>query len=297
MIEFNARRAVRLALAWCVPALLFPGLAPVLAQAEQPPGAQPAMPEVSWTLGPSTVTLGSIAEVTVPDGYRFADGDASRKLLEAMGNPTSGSELGFLAPSTLDWFVIFEFSDTGYVKDDEKDKLDADAILVSIKKGTEAANEERKKRGWSTLDIVGWEVPPRYDPESHNLQWAIRGRSAEGDVVNFNTRILGRKGVMEASLVVGPEALQATLPAFHQLLGGYGFKSGERYAEYKSGDRIAEYGLTALVAGGAAAVALKTGLLQKFWKLIVIGVVALGGALKRVFASLTSRRDQGVLKR
>jgi len=56
---------------------------------------------------------------------------------------------------------------------------------------------------------------------------------------------------------------------------------GQRYAEFRPGDKIAEYGLAALITGGAAAVALKTGLFQKFWKLIVLGFVALAGALKK----------------
>jgi len=37
------------------------------------------------------------------------------------------------------------------------------------------------------------------------------------------------------------------------------------------------------VTGGAAAVALKTGLLQKFGKFIIIGVLAVGAAIKKVF--------------
>ena len=56
------------------------------------------------------------------------------------------------------------------------------------------------------------------------------------------------------------------------------------------GDKVAEYGLTALVVGGAAAVATKVGLFKYLWKLLLVGwklVVAalagLGAALKRLF--------------
>ena len=37
----------------------------------------------------------------------------------------SGKELGWLRPTNADWSVMFEFDDRGYVKDDDKDKLDA----------------------------------------------------------------------------------------------------------------------------------------------------------------------------
>ena len=41
--------------------------------------------------------------------------------------------MGFVAPAGEDWFAVFEFDDVGYVKDDEKDSLDANALLDSIK--------------------------------------------------------------------------------------------------------------------------------------------------------------------
>ena len=58
---------------------------------------------------------------------------------------------------------MFEFSDVGYVKDDEKDSLDANALLDSIKDSTLRGNQERMKRGWPTMTILGWETPPRYN--------------------------------------------------------------------------------------------------------------------------------------
>jgi uncharacterized membrane-anchored protein len=208
-----------------------------------------------------------------------------------MGNPTSGDELGFLAPTSMVWFVVFEFNETGYIKDDEKDKLDADAMLKSIKEGNEYANEQRKKMGAAPLHITGWEQPPKYNPETHNLEWAIRGESEGSPIVNYNTRLLGRKGVMEVSLVVEPEKLAATLPEYQALLKDYSFQHGQSYAEYRSGDKVATYGLAALVTGGAAVAAVKTGLLgslllivKKAWKLVIVAVVAVLGGIKRLFS-------------
>ena len=45
-----------------------------------------------------------------------------------------------------------------------------------------APDEERKKRGWPPLEIEGWEVAPRYNAESHNLEWAVKARSPSGTV-------------------------------------------------------------------------------------------------------------------
>jgi uncharacterized membrane-anchored protein len=252
---------------------------------------------INWLKGPATASMKSIAEIDVPKGFMFTDGPNTRRLMEAMGNLTSGSEIGFLAPTSMVWFVIFRFSEDGYVKDDEKDKLDADKMLKTIKSGTEESNRERKRRGWSTMTVVGWEQKPVYDPVTHNLEWAVRGESEGEQVVNYNTRLLGRKGVMEVKLVVQPDKLQDSLPKFKELLTAYTYKPGERYAEYHQGDKLAKYGLAALITGGAVAVAAKTGLLayilvfaKKLWKLVVVAVVAIGAFFKRLITGRSATK-------
>jgi len=242
-----------------------------------------SLKNLPWRNGPMTGFLGGEAQIKVPNGYRFLDRGGTHKLLELLQNPTSGSELGVVMPTDGDWFVVFQFSDVGYVKDDEKNSLDANKMLASIRRGTEQGNEERKQRGWPTMTIIGWAQEPRYDEATHNLEWAIKGESEHSAVVNYNVRLLGRHGVMEAALVTDPMELESVLPDFKSLLKDFSFTEGNSYAEFRKGDKVAEYGLAALITGGAAAVALKTGLLQKFWKLIVVGVVAVGAAVKKFF--------------
>ncbi len=213
----------------------------------------------------------------------FAKANDVPKLMELMENPVSGQEVGFFAPEDMSWFMVFEFDAIGYVKDDERDALDSGAILTNIKEGTAAANEERRKRGWSTLDIVGWEQEPRYDPKTNNLTWAIRAQSEGSQIVNFNTRLLGREGVMEVALVCDPPQLAAITPVANQLLGDYSFNPGKRYAEFTKGDKVAKVGLAALIAGGGVAVAAKTGVLQKLWKFILAIIIALAAGFKKLF--------------
>lgn len=269
-------------------------VAPVLAEPEAPAGAGEAPRlEIAWTEGPAKAGLGGHAEILVPEGFLFTGPKGTKDLLEEMGNPTNGSELGLLAPRDSNWFVVFEFSDVGYVKDDEKDALDADLILENIRQGTAAANEVREQRGIPPLLIKGWRVKPNYNATTHNLEWAIDAASARGgESVNYNVRLLGRSGVMEASLVLAPKDLDAALPRFRSLLGGYQFQQGQRYADWRSGDKIASYGLTALIAGGVGAAAVKSGLLSKIWKFLVVGVVAGLGLLTRLLKSIFSREKR-----
>jgi len=210
--------------------------------------------------------------------------------------------LGALDPTNADWSVMFTFHDLGYVKDDDKDKLDADKLLQQFKDGTEAANQVRARSGNPPIHVIGWEQPPKYNEISHNLEWAIRGTCEGREILNYDTRILGRKGVMQVKLIVDPDRFASTLPAFTNLIANYQFQAGNSYAEYRPGDKVAKYGLAALVVGGAAVGAAKLGLLgplilffKKAWKLVVVAVVAVAASLKKIFGRLLGgRRDPGM---
>lgn len=252
--------------------------------------------QLDWQFGPVTAPIGGrLAEIDVDGGYVFLDAEGTKQLMELTQNPVSGNELATLAPADEEqsWFVVFEFDASGYVDDAEKDELDADAILESIRKGTEAANEERSKRGWETLSIVGWHEPPHYDEDTNHLSWAVIGESQSGRNVNRIVKLLGRRGVMTATLVSAPEELSFAMLATRALLSGYRFQPGSTYAEYVPGkDKLASYGLTALVVGGTGAALVKSGLLARLWKPIAGAFAALVVGLKRVlFGGRSAQHD------
>jgi uncharacterized membrane-anchored protein len=247
-----------------------------------PESEAPAIPGVKWQKGPSIGPLGTVAEVHVPAGYLFAGANDTRLIMEANQNPTTGKEVGFVAPAGESWFAVFEFEDVGYIRDDEKNSLDAGALLNSIKTGTAEGNKERQRRGWPPMTIIGWEQQPRYNETTHNLEWAIRGESEGSPIINYNTRLLGRGGVVEVTLVTDPSTLSETLPKFKTMLAGFNFNQGQKYAEFRQGDKIAEYGLTGLIVGGTTAVLVKSGAFKWLWKgLIALGIA--GSALVKKF--------------
>jgi uncharacterized membrane-anchored protein len=268
----------------CAAALLLGGGATAAAQEPEGdgPGGRPG-----WTKGPHTGTLGTHAQIDVPEGSFFLDASATRAFLQANENVPSGNELGAVVHVAKDgpsWFALFSFSDSGYVEDTDKDAIDADALLADMKKGNAESNEERKKRGWAPFVLEGWQTRPFYDPATHNLTWAIRGSSSgETPTINHSVRLLGRRGVMNVALVADQEGIAATTGDFNELLKGFSYQAGERYAEFRKGDKMAGYGLAALIGGGAAAAAVKTGFLSKAWKAIVALVFAAIAGLKKLF--------------
>ncbi len=284
---------VRLTRPRLISGLIFLFACTLLAQDANQQGAAKEAPKVEWQHGPFKASLGDQAAIEVPEGYVFADAANTAKFLEATENIPSGNELGTIASAMDHWFAVFEFENVGYVKDDEKDKLDADMILKQIKDATEAANEERKKRGWGAFHVTGWITPPHYDTETNQLIWSIVGRDdAGGRSANYRTRLLGRRGVMSVGLVVEPNLLEASLPTFTRVISrGFSYTPENRYSAFVKGDKVAEYGLGALIVGGAAAAAVKTGLMKYFvklliagWKLVIAAMAAVVAFLRRVLS-------------
>ena len=162
-----------------------------------------------------------------------------------------------------------------------------------MKATNKKSEEERRKRGLTSLELVGWSVPPHYDPTSKRLEWGTKLQSPDGAyTVNYTSRILGRHGYMAATLVTSLDSFTNDVAEYRNLLRRFEYTSGEKYSEFKQGDRVAEYGLAALVAGGAAAAVLKSkGIGKLIWVLIAVGaavawgvITAVWGFIKRLFS-------------
>jgi uncharacterized membrane-anchored protein len=257
-------------------------LTPVLAQGTD------EFAKLPWVSGPEFGKIADQATIKLADKYMFLGADGTSRFLELTGNPPRPNHYLILPRAEgANWWAVFHFSPEGYVKDDEK--LDADALLKSLKASDGPGNEERKRLGMSPLYTDGWEVPPHYDAATKRLEWGVRVRDDKGAMaVNYSSRLLGRDGVVAAILVTDPVNLAKDRVAFNAALTGFDFNGGKRYAEFRDGDKVAAYGLGALVLGGAAAAAAKTGAGKAIFK--GLGVAILAGAaaawafLKRLFA-------------
>jgi uncharacterized membrane-anchored protein len=238
-----------------------------------------------WTPGPVAGKLGDRATISVPEGFMFLDRSATRAFLEQNQNIPDGDELGTvlrIMPNDDFWFAVFSYSESGHIDNSDRNSLEPDPLMKVMMEGNRQSNEQRKKRGWSALTLQGWHQPPFYDAATDNLTWSTRLSSDNAPVINHSVRLLGRTGLMSAQLVADVAGIDEATTEFNSVLGTYSFNEGHRYAEFRQGDKLAGYGLAALIAGGAGAAAVKTGLLKKFWKLLVLGFVGLVGAIKKL---------------
>jgi uncharacterized membrane-anchored protein len=226
----------------------------------QPALAQDVQPD---SKGPAKVTLGKdMATLNLPAGYEFYGEAKAKQIMESLGNG-SDKEIGFIRPATEDanFAIVLEFEDTGYVEDKDAGQIDADKILESYKEGTEQANEGRKERGLGELHVTGWEQKPSYDPKQHVVIWSLQGEDEKKEqFVNYNTRMLGRHGVLSVNLLCDNAALPTVKPKSQEIVSKIAFSQGKRYEDFQSGDKVSAGGLVALIAGGAL-LAKKTGVL------------------------------------
>ena len=123
---------------------------------------------IPFQKGPVTGDLGSEAEIKVPEGYLFIDGSNANRFLEALGNLSSPNRKGALINLKQEWFLVFSFEATGYVKDDDKASLKPDELLAKLREGQDQANQQLKALNRPQLTLLGWAKEPFLDEETKN---------------------------------------------------------------------------------------------------------------------------------
>ncbi|WP_245855797.1 DUF2167 domain-containing protein [Paenibacillus rigui] len=256
--------------------------------------AMAAQNTYNWIDGGKKVEMKNIVSIDLDPSLVMLNAEDTIKLSKEAHDIPSGREIGSVYPKddTQNWEVIFEYNETGHIKDDEKKKIDANAILKSYKKGTEEANKD--KQPGDRIYVTGWDVEPFYDEKTHNLSWSLKLEDEKKQpFLNYNVRLLTRQGTVSVILVSDPEHLEADRKVLNEkILPKLEVKAGQKYEEFDaSKDKTAEYGLSALILGGAGLVAAKkVGLLatialfgKKFFVLILAALGGIGALVKRLF--------------
>lgn len=236
-----------------------------------------------------------VATLQVPENfYYLSPKDTETVLVKVWGNPPEGEKtLGMLFPvgyTPYDndaWGVTIEYEEDGYVSDEDANDINYDELLSDMKESTAYASEERVKLGYDAISLVGWAAKPYYDKNTHKLYWAkeIKFGTQEVNTLNYNIRVLGRKGVLVLNFIAGMDQLDMINSQVDTVLKIADFNEGSRYADFNPDiDTVAAYGIGALVAGKVAA---KVGIfatillfLKKFWIFLLIGA---GAFVKKLF--------------
>ena len=276
--------------------LLTAASAPILAQTPAQPASaeqraaamQSALADANKAAiaGPVDQPLLDQASFALEKGLIFIPKEQGAALMRAGGGSIGPNFVGLITDPKSDWLATVNFIKEGYVKDGDAKEWKADELLESLKKGNDEANEDRRQRGFDTLDVLGWIETPAYDPATHRLVWsvAVRQHNAGPDAtgsVNYNTYLLGREGFFSIDFITPRATIEARKPIARQLLADLSFVPGKRYEDFSATtDKVAAYGLAALIGG----IALKK-----------LGLLALGAAFFAKFAKLIILAGVGVL--
>ncbi|MFT3681300.1 MAG: DUF2167 domain-containing protein [Ferruginibacter sp.] len=245
-----------------------------------------------------TVALsGGFASLNVPAGFKYLNAEQSNYVLtDLWGNPPQQGVLGMLFPADggpfngQSYAFVITFDEIGYVKDDDADDINYDDMLKQIQEEETEENKTRVAQGYEPIHMVGWATKPFYDKNNKVLHWAKNLKFGKQDVntLNYEVRILGRKGVLSMNAVATMDELDMVKKDIDKVLKIASFNEGHAYKNFDSNvDKVAAWTIGGLVAGK---VLLKVGIwamIVKFlvaaWKFILIGLVAVGAGIKKFF--------------
>lgn len=251
--------------------------------------------EASFTYQHGTVQLlNGVGAIKVPDGFKYLDAkQAEQVLVDIWGNmPGEGLTLGLLLPEhqgVLDdtgYVFNIQYDEIGYVKDNDADDIDYNELLADMKKGATEENVERVKQGYGAIHIVGWAAPPFYDKDKKVLHWAkeIKFGESEVNTLNYNIRVLGRKGVIVLNAIASMPNMDLAKKDVDKVLDIVQYNEGYAYKDFNPDvDEVAAWTIGGLVAGKVLAKAGILAMLLKAWKFIALGVAGIGSFVFKRF--------------
>ncbi|MFM0005076.1 DUF2167 domain-containing protein [Paraburkholderia dipogonis] len=199
-----------------------------------------------WIQGPKLVTIDGKATFAVPARFVFLGREDTDKLMELLQNPIERQYYLF-SPIDFSWYGLISYAETGHIS--EHDVLNANELLEKIRLSTEASNKRRDATGWGRVVISGWRQLPSFDSLTKKLEWAVSALDADHvAVTNFNTRILGRTGILSVDLVADESQFETAVLDFRAAMKSLRFVAGQKYEDYRQGDQMASYGMSQLVA-------------------------------------------------
>jgi uncharacterized membrane-anchored protein len=249
---------------------------------------------VKHTKGPSLIALGDGLELDLPAGFVLLDPSVLSPDKIKSGNSVVGYKGTVVSMNEAEqWALDIQYDDKGYVSDSDAADLNASELFQSYVQGTNAANAQRRANGIDELFVDGWQTEPHYNAVKHHLQWGLNAHTKDGKLVNIITNALGRRGLVELTLIEEADKAAAAQTSSAPVAAGLRFVAGSRYEEFdKSSDKSSGLGLKALVVGGVGlAVAKKTGLLVVLLLAMKKGAVLIFAPIFLFFKKIFGRKS------
>lgn len=252
------------------------------------------------------VNLNEGIDLQIPKDYKFISKEGAKMIVtDIWHNPEDETIMGMIVGQEFSltnfnaWAFVVSYDESGYVKDEDAKEIDYKELLKSIQEDEEEDNKQRVSKGYESMHLIDWAVTPFYDDKRKILHWAKKiqfgtEQLAEEDLtLNYDVRILGRKGVLSLNAVGAMAQLEDINLHIPDVLEIATFKNGHAYRDFDpSVDEVAAYTVGGLVAGKVLAKAGILALLLKNIKLVLFGAIALFGVFRKKIAGLFGRKSK-----
>ncbi len=189
------------------------------------------------------------AITSLPDYVGVIDTQAAR-INTIAGNSIQGIE-AHLANEKTGAETVLSYSQTGFVRSDDWDKINPQEFLSEISKNTETANANRQSKNISPLHVDGWVQVPMFNKETHTASWILLDHADDGTKsLNAVALKLGRYGTEQITYIDDARHADTATQNLLLIANAHQFQPEARYEQYMPGsDKAAEYGVAGLVAG------------------------------------------------
>jgi uncharacterized membrane-anchored protein len=125
--------------------------------------------------------------------------------------------------------------------------------------------------------VLGWAFKPYYDKNRKILHWAkvVRFGINGENTLNYNVKILGRKGVLILTAIAPMSDLPLVQADINKIVDVVGFSESYRYQAFNPQmDKVAGNSIRGLISGNMLGRVDFLSILSQYWTLILIAIIA-----------------------
>lgn len=235
-------------------------------------------------------------KLNIPEGFIFLDPLSTKHLLVDYWDNSKeklDGVLGSMVKSDAGIFYnvetayVVSYDNCGYVSDKDASSIDYNALLKDMQEGVK--EENKKNPTGQKWELIGWGWQPTYDNQKKVLAWSKHYRiDGEEQVLNYDVRVLGKAGMVVITAVAdaSPESKNQLAADNAAIINSVMYNPGYKYSDFNPDkDHVAEWTIGGLIAGKVLAKAGFWAALAKFWKLIIVAVIAFFATLGKKISS------------
>ena len=125
---------------------------------------------------PSRVALADEATIRLDGSLQFLEPRVGGRFLAANNKkePEGFAGLFWIGGREQPWQGVISMVRRGFVDIDAIRRFSPDDLLASIRDEVARENKIRAASNLPPRQVTGWRIPPRYDPETKSLRWAVQ---------------------------------------------------------------------------------------------------------------------------